>query len=420
MRVLVLSNYYYPESVGAGIWVTQLARDLMGRGHEVTVVTSFPSYPGGELFDGHRNRFVHREMVDGVEVIRTFTHATSSKSFWARFAAFGAFCLSAAPGYLRWRRPVDVVYAILPPLPLGVSAWAIAKASGARLVVNVQDIYPDVAVALNYLTNPAAVAVFRRMERWIYGWAERIVVISEGFRDNLLGKGVASAKIDVVPNWADPDEIVPGPYDNAFRRETGTRNDELLVMYSGGLTHNADMQPVLDAAARLRGLPIRFAIVGDGVQKRTLVERAASAGLDNVKFYPFQPFARYGEVLAAADVTLVTLNSAATLASVPSKIYKQMAAARPIVAITNPGNELSSLVMDAQCGVTVPPGDSARLAKVFADALNQRAAFAEMGRRGRAYLERNCSRKTCVARIEAVLAEACAESHPRSALAANS
>jgi glycosyltransferase involved in cell wall biosynthesis len=417
MRVLLLSNYYNPESVGAGIWVTQLARDLNSRGHEVTVVTSFPSYPRGELFDGYRNRFVHRESVDGIDVIRTFTHATSRKSFWARFAAFGAFCLSAAPGYLRWRRPVDVVYAIVPPLPLGVSAWAIAKVSGARLVINVQDIYPDVAVALNYLRNPAAVAFFRRMERWIYRRAERIVVISEGFRDNLLGKGVASAKIDIVPNWADPDEIVPGPSDNAFRRETETHNSELLVMYSGGLTHNADMKPVLDAAAQLRGLPIRFAIVGDGVQKRALVEKAASAGLDNVKFYPFQPIARYGEVLAAADVTLVTLNSAATLASVPSKIYKQMAAARPIVAITNPRNELSRLVTDAQCGVTVPPGDSARLATVLRDALNRRAVFAEMGQRGRAYLERNCSRESCVAAIEAVLVDACAEAHTRSALA---
>ena len=419
MKVLVLSNYYYPESIGAGIWVTQLAQDLMGRGHEVTVVTSFPSYPHGRIFDGYRNRFAHREVLEGIHIIRTFTHATAAQSFWSRFAAFATFCLSAAPGYLRYRRPADVVYAILPPLPLGIAAWAIAKMSGARLVINVQDIYPDVAVALNYLANPAAVALFRRMERWIYRRADRIVVISEGFRHNLLGKRVPPEKIHVVPNWADPDEIVPGPSGNAFRRETGTHNDELLVLYAGGLSHNADLEPVLDAAAQLRALPIRFAIVGDGVQKPALVEKAASAGLDNVRFYPFQPIERYGEVLASADVTLVTLHAAATVASVPSKIYKQMAAARPIVALTGAGNELSRLIADAQCGVTVPPGDSARLAAVLADALNKRAALAAMGQRGRAYLERNCSRQTCVARIEAVLAEACAKPRARSALAAS-
>src|ERR1035438_2886880 len=198
MKALIATNYYSPETVGAGLWVSQLARDLKAKGHEVTVVAPVPSYPEGRIFSSHHNAVVQRETVDGIEVIRTFTYATPNKLFWPRFAAFGALCLSAAPGYLRWRRPVDVVYAILPPLPLGISAWAIAKASGARLVVNVQDIYPHLAVALNYLTNPAAVALFRRMERWIYRRAERIVVISEGFRDNLLGKGVASAKIDIV------------------------------------------------------------------------------------------------------------------------------------------------------------------------------------------------------------------------------
>ena len=122
-------------------------------------------------------------------------------------------------------------------------------------------------------------------------------------------------------------------------------------------------------------------------------------------------------MLAAADVTLVALNSAATFASVPSKIYKQMAAARPIIAITNPGNELSRLVADAQCGVTVPPGDSERLAGVLRQALDQRDAFAEMGRRGREYLEENCSRQICTARVEAALMAACTQAPARSALA---
>ena len=408
MRVLLLSNYYYPEEIGAGIWVTQLAQDLKARGHDVTVVTSFPSYPLGQILDGYRNRLADRESVDGIDVIRTFTYATPSKSFWARCAGFGAFCLSAAPGYLRWRSRVDVVYAILPPLPLGITAWAIAKASGAKLVINVQDIYPDIAVALNYLTNPAAVALFRAMERWIYRRADKIVVLSEGFRQNLLGKGVPASKLHVAPNWADPDQIVPGPPDNSFRRETGA-NGELLVIYSGGLTHNAELEPVIDAAAQLRDLPIRFAMVGEGVQKQALRSRVEAARLDNVGFYPFQPLERYGEVLAAADVTLVALSSAATFASVPSKIYKQMAAGRPIIAITSQESELSALIMDAQCGVVVPPGDSQRLASVLRRALDQRGAFAEMGRSGRVYLERNCSRKGCVARVEAALAEACHE-----------
>jgi len=414
MRILILSNYYHPEDIGAGIWVTQLAKDLRGRGHAVTVVTSFPSYPRGRIFDGYRNRFTQSEMIDGIEVIRTLTYATCGKSFLARSAAFGTFCLSAAPGYLRFRRKVDVVYAVLPPLPLGVAACAIAKTSGARLVVNIQDIYPDIAVALNYITNPIVVTFFRAMERWIYRQSERVVVISEGFRENLISKGTPPAKVRVVPNWADADQIVPGSRENAFRREGGATDNELLVLYSGGLTHNADLETVLDAALLLRGTPIRFVIVGDGVQKQVLLEKARLAALDNVKFLPFQPLDRYPEVLAASDVTLVSLNSGATFASVPSKVYKQMAAARPIVAVTNPGNELSRLIGDAQCGVAVAPGNVQELAHVLQVASHQREAFAEMGRRGRAYLERNCSRRVCVAQIENVLIDACGAAQTRS------
>lgn len=402
MRIVIVANYYYPESVGSGIWITQLALDMVRLGHDVTVVTSFPSYPEGKVFDGYQNRFTWRSVVDGVEVIRTLTYATSRRTFWARVAGFGAFCISAAPGYLRWRRRVDVVYAILPPLPLGISAWLIAKISGGRLVVNIQDIYPDIAIALRYITNYWALVVFRWMEGWIYRRAKRIVVISEGFRQNLLKKGVGESKIDVISNWADPDEIIPSRRDNSFREETGVGGG-VLVVYAGGLTHNSDLLTVLGAAAELRGMAIRFAIVGDGVQKAELKKKVADAGLENVSFHPFQPLARYGEVLAAADVTLVTLNSAATFASVPSKIFKQMAAARPIVAITNGGNELSRLVTEAGCGVTVSVGDSVGLAEVLRRAVVHRGEFVAMGLRGREYLERYCSRDRCVRRIEAVL-----------------
>lgn len=406
MRLLILSNYFLPESVGAGIWVTQLARDLRTSGHDVSVLTSHPSYPDGQIFPGYHNRLTHHETIDCIEVIRTLTYATQSKSFWPRFASFGAFCLSAFPGYLPWRRRFDVVYAILPPLPLGVSAWAIAKASGARLVVNVQDIYPDIAVQLNYLANPTAIALFRRMERWIYRHSDLVVVISEGFRENLLAKGVPARKLRVVPNWADPEHITPSSRDNAFRRETRA-DGHFLVVYSGGLTHNCELEPVLTAAAEMRDQPIRFAIVGDGVHKQRLAGKARSLHLDNLQFYPFQPIDRYPEVLAAADATLVTLNSAATFASVPSKVFKQMAAARPLIAITNPGNELSRLIAEARCGVTVRPNNPGQLVEVLRGAIENPQVFVEMGRRARVSLERNYSRCVCVPRIESALAEAC-------------
>jgi glycosyltransferase involved in cell wall biosynthesis len=306
------------------------------------------------------------------------------------------------PLFVRVR--ADVVYAILPPLPLGVSGWVLALRTRARLVVNVQDLYPDIAVATGFLKNRWAIQVFRRMERWIYRRAERVVVISEEFRRNLLAKGVPAAKIAVVPNWADPDEIVPMERENSFRQGVGVTRNEFLVLYSGGLTVNSFLEPVIDAARILQDEPFRFVVVGEGAQKAALSERAS--GLKNVTFLPFQPLERYNEVLAAADVTVVTLNSAATFCSVPSKIFKQMAAARPVLAVTTQTNELTRLVECSQSGFAVNTGKAADVAAALRKARAMGSGLDQLGRNGREYLIRECSRERCVGRIAEILAGA--------------
>lgn len=178
------------------------------------------------------------------------------------------------------------------------------------------------------------------------------------------------------------------------------------MVYSGGLTQNSDLGPVLQAAAQVKAEPVRFVIVGDGAQRERLQRMALELRLGNVQFLPFQPAERYSEVLAAADCTLVTLHSQATYASVPSKIYKQMAAGRAVLAITNGPNELTRLIQEANCGYTIQPDDPAGLADVLRNCTGARDQLSWLGRNGRTYLERQCSVDVCVDRIEQVLCEA--------------
>jgi colanic acid biosynthesis glycosyl transferase WcaI len=410
VRIVILANYYYPEEVGAGIWIRQLAVDLKQAGHDVLVLTSFPSYPAGVIFPSYRNHLFGREQIDGIPVVRTYTFSTASRSFWSRVLNFGAFCVSSALQgswlALTGKLKADVVYAILPPLPLGVSGWAIAALTGAKLVTNIQDIYPDIAVETGFLKSPAAIRWFSRMERWIYNRSAGIVVISEGFRDNLLAKGVPAEKLSVVSNWADAKAIVPAPRETEFRRawsRSWDTGDRFVVLYAGGLSMNSCLEPVVEAAALLPRESYQFIFAGEGVRKDYLNQRTRDLGLANVQFVPFQPLERYGELLSSADATLVTLSQAATHASVPSKIFKQMAAGRPIVAITNRGNELDRLIAASCAGVVVAPDDPAALASAIAVLAKDRTACKEMGSRGRLYVEMECSREKCVEKIEAVL-----------------
>lgn len=401
MKILLVAQYYVPEDVGIGVQLHQLTTDLAARGHHVTMLTAFPNYPSRVVFEGYRGKALLRERMDGVEVIRTYIYASPRKSLRSKALNFGSFCASAIVGGLLASRP-DAIYCVMPPLPLGLSVEFVALVKRAPVVVNVQDIYPDIAIELGILHNTAAIRLFQAMERLIYRQAAGVTVISEGFRSNLLAKGVRAEKIHLVPNWVDTDLIQPSPRDNLFRRQLNL-GERFTLIYSGSLSYNSNVDPVVDAARLLQDEPFTFVIVGDGVRKAELESRAQSYQLSNVQFLPFQPLKTYSQVLAAADMNLVTLNTRAAVASVPSKVLKMMASGRPVLAITPSGNEVHRLVSDAGCGLCVPPDDPVRLAEALRYAALHKQELAQMGSNGRHYLELHFSREKRVTQIETIL-----------------
>ena len=403
LDILLLSQYYQPEQVGPAIWLAELAADLQAAAHRVSVLTGFPNHPDGIVPPAYRHKIFQREKLNGIDVIRAYLYASPNKTFWWRVANFGSFVGSSLiAGALAAPRS-DAVYATLPPLPLGVTAWALARLKSARLVVNLQDIHPDVAVALGVLHNRAAIRAFEGMERWVYRRADRVVVISEGFRDNLLSKGVPDSKIRVVPNWADPDFIRPGVHDQELRENWG--RDKFAVVYSGGLTHSSNLEPLIEAAAVLGNEPFRFVIIGEGVKKPALEEAVRGKHLGNVSFLPFQPIERYPKVLSTADMNLVTLSAVAAIASAPSKIYKIMASGRPVLAIAPPASEIARLVKASGCGFVIHPAQIDELVRVLRYAATRPQEIGQMGQRGRQYLEQNLARKTSTDKIAQILSE---------------
>jgi colanic acid biosynthesis glycosyl transferase WcaI len=402
MRILLLTQYFKPESVGAAIWIHELAIDLAASGHEVRVLTAFPNYPSGVVFDEYRRPGRNREVIDGLQVSRAWIYSTSAKSFRQRVLQFASFCISSfVVGIFDRFRP-DVIYAILPPLPLGLTAIGLALLKRTKVVLNVQDIYPRAAIDMGILKNRHAIRFFEFLEKWIYAKADRLVVISEGFRADLLSKGVPESKLSIVKNWADPSFIRPGAKENSFRREINL-NGQFAVMYSGGLTHNSELETLLSAAVELRKEPFLFVIVGDGVKKPELEGFVAEHELTNVLFKPFQPLERYPEVLLAADLNVVTLSPQAGSVSVPSKIFKQMAAGRPILAIAPKDSELDRMISDARCGLSISPGDTPRLVQVLRWASSHPSSLEEMGSRARSYLEEHHCRARCTADVETIL-----------------
>jgi colanic acid biosynthesis glycosyl transferase WcaI len=403
MHILFLAQCYAPENVSAAILITELAMDLASRGHQVTMVTGAPNYPQGRVFDGYRNKIYQEEVLDGVRVIRTWSYITPSKKTLPRLLHYGTYSATAFYGGLAAGRP-DVLVSYSPPLPLGLSAWLLSYLWRIPWVLQLEDLYPDAAISAGVMKNKTMISFFLRMEKFLYQKSHHISVITEGFRQTLLAKGVPDSKIEVIPVWADPEDMRLLPRNNPFRH-THNLKDKFVVMYAGNLGFTSCIEDVLQAAEILQErTDIQFVIIGEGIKKKGFEAEARDKRLSNITILPYQPREIFPEMLAAADILLVTLNASAALSSMPSKVFSAMASARPILTVAPSRSELTSIVAEADCGWAIPPGNPIEFAETLAQLrCLDPMLLVQMGQNGRAFLEKNYSRKHCVAAYEKLL-----------------
>jgi colanic acid biosynthesis glycosyl transferase WcaI len=398
----MMVHNYAPENVSGPVLMTEFATDLIKLGHQVTVITAAPNYPYGRVFLGYRNSPYQVEWIDGVRVVRTWSYISPLKTFWRRIFNYGTFSITSFFGALRAGRP-EILIVVTPPLPLGMPAWALSRLWRVPLLVQIEDIYPEAAVAMGVLRNRAAISFFSAVERFLYRKATHISVISEGFRRNLLGKHVPASKISVIPVWADTDLVRPLPKENAFRERNGLQG-KFVVMYAGNIGLTSRSEDILASAEILQAEPnIKFVIVGEGVKKAELEALSNSKQLSNVVFLPYQPREGFAEMMAAADVNLVTLNNNSSRTSMPSKTFNIMASARPILAVTPPDSEVAALVEESKCGINVPPEQPIALTEAILDMMRQPQRLIEWGQNGRSQLEGRYSRKHCINEHERML-----------------
>jgi len=194
MKILILAQHYAPEEVSGAVLGTELATDLCKKGHQVTFVTCAPNYPLGKVYPGYRNSLFSEEMLEGVRVIRTWSYISSQKTFWPRILNYATFSATVFYGAAISGKP-DIILSFSPPLPLGVPAWLLSRLWHVPWILNVQDIYPEIAVVTGVLHNRTAISVLSNLERFLYRKATHIQVLSDGFKKNLVSKGVAPSKI---------------------------------------------------------------------------------------------------------------------------------------------------------------------------------------------------------------------------------
>jgi colanic acid biosynthesis glycosyl transferase WcaI len=389
MRILFLSTYFPPDVASTGVIMATLAKEFVGEGHEVTVITSVPHYDTNQVWPEYSKKLVYSERRDGMQIYRVRVYVANDKSNIAkRILAYASFnVLSLLRGIILPKQ--DVILVPSPPLSNGVIADFIGRLRGTPFVYNVQDIWPDVAVRAGVLKNERAIERLKKMESYVYRRAAKISVISEGFRRNLLAKGVADDKISVIPNFVDTEFVTPVAKQNAFARRRWLEN-KFVVLFAGNMGFSQGLTVVLDAAKLLEGCEdIKFLMVGNGAAKSETQERCKFLKLQNVEFLPFQAREDLPAMYGASDVCVIPLKRGFTTESVPCKLFTIMAAGKPAVAAVDRCSDTWDLIQDAQCGICVEPEDATALAEAIKTYYLDASARSEAGRNARQYTERN-------------------------------
>ena len=402
MRILIYHMRYRLDATGTGPLVADLATDLAALGDDVRVVTSVPHYGMSEVPDEFRGRLIHRGADSGVRLWRTTGYARAQANVLHRGLDYMLYSALSVPAGIH-SGACDVVLGIAPPITVGPVGWATARLRRCPFVFVAQDIWPDGLISMGNLRSRSAIAAFRLLEKIVYRVSSSIVVVSEGMKENLTAKGVPAAKIEVIPNWVDTDVIQPMERQNAFRTDLGL-TDRFVVLFAGNLGFAADLERVLGAARLLRGESrFVFLLVGSGSAKPALMQAAEGERLSNVVFVPTQPANKLPEILAASDLSLVTLKKDMGRVSVPSKIYSYMASARAILACVPASSEAKRLIEESGCGVWVPPDAQQALAQAIVEMSRDPSLLELMGQRGRQYAMKHCSRSAALAAYHRLL-----------------
>ena len=407
MKIVVLTPHFAPDLAPTGAVVTTLVEELAGRGHRIEVITSLPWYRDHQIEPGYGGRLVRREDTPWGSVLRLHPFPTEDKTDIVRRASsfLGFTALAAAKGRKGGRRGdrADVVLAVSPPLTLGLAGYSIAKARGAAFVFNIQDVFPDIAIELGVLKNRALINMARSLEKHCYRKADRITVLSEDLRSNIAERTADPSKVRVIPNFVDTHAIRPLATDNPYREEHGLQG-KTVVMYAGNVGLSQSLDLMISAAAASQDDPnLAFVINGGGAARASLEDRAR--GLGNVVFVGTQPVERLPELLAAADIHVVVLKRGLARSSVPSKTFSILAAGRPFVASVDTGSEIATIAERSGAGIAVPPEDAESFTKAIRHLADNPEERAEMGRRGRDFVEGWASPAAVAQRYEELFLE---------------
>ena len=393
MKILLLPAYFYPEQAASSYLGDNIRQAMCEADCELELYAPMPTRGiSKEVREEYKKRKLEHWHDGRLEIHRFSMYAEGKNPILRALRYVFCWCAQFWKG-LR-AKDIDLIYLASTPPIQGVLGGLLKKIKKVPFVYNLQDIFPDSLAGTGLAKKDGLLwKIGRVIENFTYRNADKIIVISEDFKRNIMAKGVPEEKIVVVYNWVDEEAVKHVPREeNKLFDAYGLDRSKFYITYSGniGLTQNMDM--LLEVAKELETDPnIQFVLIGEGAYKKRVEEIIAEKNIGNVALLPFQPYEDISHVFSLGDAGLVISKPGVGENSVPSKTWSILSASRPVLANFDE-NELKSIVAENQCGIFTKAGDKEAFKQAILDLYHDREHCEQLGRNGREFILKNLTR----------------------------
>jgi len=404
MKILYITQYFPPEIGAPSNRAIANVRYLSKKGHKVTVLTEMPNHPKGVILDGYKKKIFCHEKMDGFDVLRVWVYATPNKNFITRLLFYFSFTFfGIIYGILNWKN-FDAIYVTSPPLFVGLIGIFLKKLfPKTKFIFEVRDLWPDAAIVLDELKNKIFIKLSRRLERACYIVSDKIITVTNSFKQEIIKKRINKDKILVVRNGTDINNWIK-VNDEDISNRLGL-NKDFVVLYAGNLGLAQGLETLLYSANELKNEEdILFLLIGNGPENDRLKTITETRNLKNVMFFDEVPKEEVSKYLSIAHCGVVPLKKSKVFSgTIPSKLFDYMACELPVLLGVD--GEAREILEESRGGLFYEPENYYELSKQILWLKNHPNIRTQMGKNGRKFVEKFYDRRKLVEEIERILLE---------------
>lgn len=392
MRILLISHYFPPEIGAPSARLYEMAKEWIKEGHQVTVLTGFPNHPTGVIPENYKGKFSMEEEMDGIRVLRSYVYATPNEGFVKKTIGHISFMFSSFfQSFFKVSNP-DVVVVSSPTFFSMFSASAYSIFKRAKLVLDIRDLWPAAIVELGVLKNKFIINTLEFFEKAFYRQAASIVVVTNSFKKNLVDRGIPASKIEVITNGVDIEQFqYREEARQKLRENLGYKPNDFIGLYIGAHGLSQSLHTLLEVAEKIP--EVEFLFVGEGAEKKKLIEVKEQKNLSNVKFVEGQEKKYITDYYSLSDVCFIPLRNIELFKTfIPSKMFEIMSNSRAIVASVD--GESAEILSKSNAALITTPENVHGIVENIKFLIENEELRRDMEEKGRKFVSEHFTRKS--------------------------